>query len=256
MPEFLQNANEPVWMAALLVATAVIFIGIGKSGFGGGVGMVSPPLMAQALPVTLVVPAMLPLLIACDVVAIVQWWRRWHWRSFLLLLPGTVVGVAAGTLLLGRLDETHLRVGLGAICVLFVGVQVVRLRGGLSTEGWRPVWWHGTVAGLVAGFCSTLAHAAGPVVALFLMPQRHDKGTFVATTALYFTFLNWIKVPSYVLSGYLDVRALTAAAWMFPLVPLGGLLGLWLHRRIPEKPFIVLIYVIALASGIKLILGS
>ena len=45
----------------LVAAVAVIFVGIAKAGFGGGVGAIATPLMALVLPVAEAAALLLPL---------------------------------------------------------------------------------------------------------------------------------------------------------------------------------------------------
>ncbi|NCO39573.1 MAG: hypothetical protein COZ06_22290 [Armatimonadetes bacterium CG_4_10_14_3_um_filter_66_18] len=105
MPLFLQHTGStPLWLAFVVLFVALMFLGIGKAGFGGGVGLVTPPLLAMIMPVKLLLPLMLPLLIACDIASLWTWRGKWDWRNFWRLLPGTVIGVVVVTgvkLLLG-----------------------------------------------------------------------------------------------------------------------------------------------------------
>ena len=61
--------------------------------------------------------------------------------------------------------------------------------------------WHGLLAGLIAGFSSTLAHAGGPPVAIYLLLQKVPPIEFNASTVLFFAILNWVKVPYYAYAG-------------------------------------------------------
>ena len=79
-----------------LAAFAVVFVGIAKAGFGGGIGVVATPLMALTIPVADAAAILLPLLIACDVFAVTHYWGRFDRRSIKLMLPGAVVGIAVG----------------------------------------------------------------------------------------------------------------------------------------------------------------
>lgn len=254
MPVFIDQAYDlPLALILAAVFAATLFIGIGKAGFGGGVGLVSPPLFAQVMPIKVLLPLMQPLLMACDVFAIAAWWRKWDLRNVRLLLPGTVVGVALGAGLLNRLPERHLQVGLGTLAVAFVALQVLRQRGVLTGKSFRPVWWQGVLCGMVAGFCSVLAHAAGPIIVLFLMPQQLGKEKFVATTVIYYACLNLIKLPFYIGSHILTARVALSALWLVPVVVLGTLLGVWLNRRMNEKAFTTVVYVVVVLTAAKLL---
>ena len=68
--EQLTAANTPLWLALVALGVSVIIIGIAKSGFGGGVGILAVPLTAAALNADTAVGVLLPLLIAGDMFAV------------------------------------------------------------------------------------------------------------------------------------------------------------------------------------------
>ena len=41
--------------------------------------------------------------------------------------------------------------------------------------------------------------------------------------------------------------------WMIPFLPAGTLAGVWMNRRIPEKPFTVVMYLAAGATAAQMI---
>ena len=92
----------------------------------------------------------------------------------------------------------------------------------------------GAVWGAVSGFTSTLAHAGGPPFAVYMLPQRIDKTALVATSAVFFLVVNYVKLVPYAFLGQLNAANLTTALIFAPLAPLGIWLGVWLHRRASE----------------------
>lgn len=238
--------------AYIIAAVSVVLIGISKAGFGGGVGIIATPLMALALPVTRSVGILLPLLLACDIFALFYYRRSFNKRSVLLLVPGTILGVIVGARFLGRLDDVWLKFGMGVLAVSFVMFEVVRAKVFKSIERFHPGPITGTTCGALAGFSSTLAHAAGPFAAIYLLPQHFDRKTFVGTNTVFFAFLNGIKMPFYIYLGILEPKA---SAALLPFVPVGVALGIWANRSIDEKLFKRIIYVLLFLMGVQLIIG-
>ena len=70
----------------------------------------------------------------------------------------------------------------------------------------------------VAGTTSTLGHAAGPVVAMYMLPQQMPKGRYVATTALLAS--RRLRTESW--RRVFTLAAVMAAAFLMFLVPSGG----------------------------------
>ena len=64
-----------------LAAIAVVFVGIAKAGFGGGIGILATPLMALTIPVADAAAILLPLLIVCDVFAVAHYRKRFDRRN-------------------------------------------------------------------------------------------------------------------------------------------------------------------------------
>lgn len=113
--------------------------------------------------------------------------------------------------------------------------------------------WHGLVAGTITGFSSALAHTGGPPVSIYLLMQNVTPRVFIATSALFFFILNWIKVPFYVYADLFDVDILRQIAWLLPLVPIGVVTGRWLIGRVDAATFERIIVGLLLVNGLLLI---
>jgi uncharacterized protein len=253
------------WPALLLAGFAVLFIGVAKAGFGGGLGMLVTPLCVLAFGPKTAIGILLPLLCAGDLFSLYHYWKRWRAENLKFLLPGVVVGVVIGVQLIGRFSPRQLNIAIGLIAVLFVVFQLVKEWLFRAEGAFAPNHWVGVPCGVGAGITSTFAHGAGPVVAMFLMPQRLPKEIFVGTNVLVFTFVNWIKLPFFCVDramvdlplfapeALITPATLLTSAKFFPLVPLGVWLGVWLNRRFSETVFVRVIYAILLLTGLQLI---
>jgi uncharacterized protein len=90
---------------------------------------------------------------------------------------------------------------------------------------------------------STMSHGAGPIVTLYLLQEKLEKRILVGTLVFFFLLVNAAKVPTFVAMGWINAGTLRDGLWTLPLLPLGTLAGAWLMKRMPEKPFIVVLYV-------------
>ena len=259
---------DPVAFLVLGLLSALV-MGSGKAGFAGGVGLLSVPLMIHACGgrTKLALGIMLPLLIACDYVSMALWWRRWDWSNVRLLLGGMVAGVGAGWLALYLFDEfgageagkettdAALGLSIGLIALGFVALQVFRsLRG--EVKAFRPGLGHGALAGSAAGLTSTIAHAAGPIITMYLLPQRIPKGRYVATTVLYYWIGNQVKLIPYYERELLALPALAAGLVLLPAVVAGALLGVFLHKRVNERLFRIIVHLLLGGVGLHLVIAS
>jgi uncharacterized membrane protein YfcA len=111
----------------------------------------------------------------------------------------------------------------------------------------------GVPCGIGAGVTSTFAHGAGPVVSVFLIPQRMPKEIYVGTTVLVFTWINWIKLPFFLWQKIITWETVLTGLWYLPLIPAGVWFGVWLNRKCSEKLFLRLVYAFTFIAGLQLI---
>jgi len=242
-----------------------------KAGFGGGIGLLATPLMVIACGdnVPLALGIMLPMLVISDYVILTQWWRKWNTQAAMSLMPGAILGMLAAWWLMAALQQqaavspaasstktlanSIMMIAIGVIAIALVILQVIRQKRGESLP-FRPVLWQATSVGTIAGLTSTMAHAAGPIVTMFLLPQRMDKQRFVATTALFYWFGNQIKLVPYWFLGMLSLQTLGANLVLAPSVIAGAFLGVYLHHKLDERQFQWIVYVLVTLTGLDLIL--
>jgi hypothetical protein len=244
---------------------AALFIGLSKAGFGGGLGMLTTPLCVLAFGPKDAIGILLPLLCTGDLFSIYHYWGKWERKNLVYLLPGVVVGVVIGVQLIGRFSARELNLAIGLLAVAFVTFQLVKDAVFRAEGAFEPSHAFGIPCGIASGITSTFAHGAGPVVSMFLIPQRLPKVTYVGTTVLVFTWINWIKLPFYCLDrnwvdwgwvpsvGIINGDTLRLSALLLPVVPIGVWLGVWLNRKFSEEGFFKVIYALVFLAGVQLI---
>jgi hypothetical protein len=257
-----------VWLFLALGSLSAMLVSCAKAGFGGSIGILSMPIMVYACQgrTELALGVMLPILVACDQFSIVPWFGKWDRRIVLLLVPGLVAGVAIGSAALfgitrlnlsahGHTGDAILTLGIGVIALGFVGIQVYRSVHPRPLP-FRPVLWQGSAVGALAGFTSTLAHGAGPIVTMYMLPQNLAKEKFVASTVLYYWIGNLIKLPPYYWLGMLDGRVFLLSLTLVPAVGAGVALGIFLHKRVGQKQFTGAVYVLLALAGTQLVISA
>jgi uncharacterized membrane protein YfcA len=221
------------WQWAL-GAVCAIFVGIAKTGMPG-FGILVVPLMVFTVGNARASAGwLLPVLCAADVFAIAYYRRHAQARRLFELALWVALGMGGGVLAL-RLGESVLRRLVGGIILLMVAAHLWRKR-----HADQPVpsgWHHGAPYGVAAGFATTVANAAGPVMSLYLLSQRLPKEEFVATGAWFFFLINLSKLPIYAHLGMISRPSLTFDACLLPAVAVGALLGRTVVRRLPQWVF-------------------
>jgi hypothetical protein len=249
---------SPWW---LLVFLAVFSIGLTKSGFGAGVGLMIVPMTVVAMThlrddgAGTTLGLILPLLIVGDVIAVWQYRRLFNLIIVARLLPGTVIGILVGGVLLwtfhlqpGNRLAAFIKIEIGVESVLLVGLHWYRVwRAGERT--FRPSMARSSAVGAFAGASSTLAHAAGPIISLHLLTQKLDRQIFVGTCAIYFFLVNTAKVPIFIASGQFRRETLWLSLKILPLVLAGAVFGFWVTKRLNDQLFSKIVYAITFCLG-------
>ena len=110
--------------------------------------------------------------------------------------------------------------------------------------------------GAVSGFTSTLAHAGGPPVTIYLLPQKLPREIFVGTTVVFFAAVNQMKLIPYIGLDLLTIGHLGTIVVLAPLSYVGVRIGILLNSRFTDLWFNRLVYTVLLLTGIQLILGQ
>jgi uncharacterized membrane protein YfcA len=235
----------------LLAIPGILLTGISKGGFGAGLGILAVPLISLALPPTQVAAIMLPILCVMDLFGIWAFRGKWDHTNMRIIMPAGILGILIGTLTFRYLQESYIRLLIGVIAVLFVFYRWFGRRLVTKTPG--PNVWRGGFWGAVSGFVSFIAHAGGPPMSIYLLPQKLDKAVFVGTTVIFFMLMNYVKLIPYAWLGQFTAVNLWTALVLMPLAPIGIGIGVWLHRTIDEKWFYRISYLLLFIVGSKLV---
>jgi uncharacterized membrane protein YfcA len=175
-------------------------------------------------------------------------------RELKAILPGGLAGVVVGALVFGLMSDAMVKLMVGAISLVFVGRALWQARPGrIAPPPATPSRVRGGFWGMIAGFTSTIAHAGGPPLAVYLFPLRLDRRVLSATTAVFFGALNYVKLVPYFFLGQLDATNLLTALLLIPVAPVGVYIGIWLAARITDAWFYRVVYAMLGATGLKLV---
>lgn len=226
----------------VLLTTAAAMVGVAKTAIGG-LGAVAVALFALVLPARESTGAVLALLLVGDVLAVGLYRRHVEWRFLLRLLPAVLPGLFLGAWFVARADEALMQMAIATILLTMVLVQVcVRIRGQGTTQ--VPERWRGAarstaplVVGLVAGFATMTANAAGPVMTLYLLMAGLPVLGLLGTGAWFFFVVNLAKLPFSAGLDLIDRSVLLMDLALVPALIGGAALGALVAHRIPRKRF-------------------
>jgi uncharacterized membrane protein YfcA len=261
----------------LLGGIGAVFIGISKTGVPG-LGILAIALFAVIFPTRASTGIILPMLICGDVIAVVAYRRHAVWKHLARLAPWVIPGILGGWLTMRALREDGpVRLLVGAILLGLIALHAWRERRGRlaagddrpaeEAGGDDPARGEGTedpahglpyiaCMGLLAGYTTMIANAAGPVMILYLLAMRLPKMEFVGTGAWFFMAVNLFKVPFSVDAGVITAGTAEVTTRLAGFLVLGALLGRALIRRIPQKAFDRIALALTLAAAVWLLARS
>jgi uncharacterized membrane protein YfcA len=216
-------------------------------------GIAVAPMLATVMPSRSAIGLMLPLLLAGDVMTLAGYRGGWDRRNLIEILPGAVVGVAVGSVVLAHLSAPALAGAIGAFALLFAAIQYGRDRWRPSEKGHRFHPAVGIAVGLSSGLISTLSHIGGIMTTMYLLPQRLANRTFVATASALFFCMNMVKLIPFWRQGILTRPMLWEDAVLLPLLFVGALLGFALNRRVSSTAFSHIVLLFVAITGLKLL---
>ncbi|WP_327267585.1 sulfite exporter TauE/SafE family protein [Streptomyces sp. NBC_01218] len=260
-----------------VLAAASVLVGFSKTSINGA-NTISLAIFAAVLPARASTGVLLPLLIAGDVLAVYVYRRHAHWPTLLRLFPAVAVGLVAGTLFLKYAGDGAVRASIGAILLVMVGVtlwqrQRQRQRAGAGAgasgdhgageaeEGGpggrrarKTARAQAGAYGVLGGFTTMVANAAGPVMSLYLLSSGMRKLGFLGTSAWFFLIVNVTKVPFSVGLGLIDGPSLLLDAVLVLFVLPGAWLGRRCVDRIDQRLFERIVLAATVLGGLQLLL--
>lgn len=235
-----------------MIGVAALLIGLSKGGIGGGMGPLITILVAVVLTPSQAIGVLLPLLMAGDVVAVWTYRHDWDRGAVARLLPAAAAGVVIASIFLRQTSERGIELFLVLLSLGFVLYRLAEPRvRGLRLRAGTPL---AVAAGATSGITSTIAHAGGPPVAIYLLAAGSPPVSFVATSAVFFFIVNWLKVPGYTAAGLFAAEML----WLAPLGTLivpGVALGRWAVRRVSPVVFERVVLALLVVGAVYLLVG-
>jgi uncharacterized protein len=200
----------------------------GFTGFGFGLAAV--PLLSLALPPARVVPLVVTLQVIIGVAGLRAAVAACDWRAVRLLLPGLLLGLPAGLLLLTALPPDPVRLAIGLVTGFFVWL----LRRGLRLPP-NPSRLASFGVGLVSGIINGLASMGGPPIVVYLMALGHTAARMRATAMVYFMLAGCLLFIPMAARGLITRDTLIWTAASPPVLFAGSRIGTWaFHKAEPR----------------------
>lgn len=231
-----------------LAALGSFGFGLSKTGIPG-VGILGVALFALVFERS---PGLaLPLLIAADFVAGFAYFRLAVWPKMLRMFPWAAIGIFLGCWMMSLINTPEHRDTAPKTLNHIIGWTLIALVA-------LSVWWrwlrtrpvetevddaHGLgfeiVVGIISGFTTMIANAAGPIMILYLLRMKLPKMQFIGTCSCFFLVLNCFKVPFMIYIGMINVETFRVDLQFIPFSLLGAFVGWaiikWINQALFES---------------------
>ena len=176
--------------------------------------------------------------------------RSVQWRFLATkMLPLMALGLLAGTLIAAEAAKTTwLKPVFGAFVM---AVAAWQLKTALKpTSSSTPLAAPARIAALLgAGVIHGIFATGGPLAVFVAARELPEKSAFRGTLSMLWLVLNALVLPRLVLEGQVTAATLQTSAWL--LLPLAAGIGAgeWVHHRLDERRFRLIIAVMLLLAG-------
>ncbi|WP_169567762.1 sulfite exporter TauE/SafE family protein [Sneathiella limimaris] len=241
--------TDPIFYMAAV--PAMLIVGISKGGFAGTLGMLGVPIITLVISPIQAAAIILPILCTMDILGLIAYRRKADWVNLSCMVPGAIVGIFLGAVFFKYLNDDFIRILVGVIALLFTLNHWLKIKIAKGEVG--PSFLKGSFWGSLSGFTSFIAHAGGPPLQFYMLPQKINKTLFVGTSVWFFFIINYVKLIPYAYLGQFSTENLGTSLLLAPLAPIGIWLGVKLHKLVPEELFYKLAYVLLFITGLKLL---
>jgi len=224
----------------------------GSLGFGGSVGL---PLLALVIPVKVIAPAWSLIGIVSSVAIIGHERQHVDRRSFLRLLPGCALGIAAGLFFFATLDAVLLARALGAFIILYASYSLWMTTRPPGSTPPVPTSLLRPLASFLSGAVGTLFGSMASIFfAIYLDASGASKQTLRATLSAMLMTLSVARTIGYAAVNELTLDSFLLCAAAIPAMGIGLLVGDRIHSGLSQAAFQRVVCAALFLCGLPLLL--
>jgi uncharacterized protein len=218
----------------------------GITGFGCTV--LALPFCVMLVGVKTAVPVLTVLSLILSSYIVIIDYKNIVWKSYIKIASFVGLGLPIGMLLFSFLPEDILKKILGVFMILVASRGIYfafNERAKVKEIGNRMLNFILFLGGIIHGAFS----AGGPFVVIYATQALKNKSNFRATLSTLWVTLNSIIIIKIALSGAFTPVVMKYFGWSVPFLLAGVLLGNWAHKRIEDRFFTKVVFLVLLVAG-------
>jgi uncharacterized protein len=218
----------------------------GITGFGCTV--LALPFCVMLVGVKTAVPVLTVLSLILSSYIVIIDYKNIVWKSYIKIASFVGLGLPIGMLLFSFLPEDILKKILGVFMIMVASRGIYfafNERAKVKEIGNRMLNFILFLGGIIHGAFS----AGGPFVVIYATQALKNKSNFRATLSTLWVTLNSIIIIKIALSGAFTPVVMKYFGWSVPFLLAGMLLGNWAHKRIEDRVFTKVVFLVLLVAG-------
>ncbi|MBT4285726.1 MAG: sulfite exporter TauE/SafE family protein [Deltaproteobacteria bacterium] len=246
------NWTELSILQFIFFFAGALLTGIARTGIFGVMLMVVP-FLSLIMDGKDAAGLILPLMIAGDFVAAFIYRMTFNKNAAFQILPWILAGVFLGVLVGGSVSNRLFKIVMAGTTFTCAGF-VIWNEFNQQRKPKLKIWMI-AVIGILSGFASMIGNAAGPIIAVYFLALRLEKLEYVSSIVWLFWVVNIVKLPFHIFVWEtIDCNVLKTDLLSIPALLAGLAAGVWVLKRIPEKPFRIVVLVSIFIAGIMLLI--
>ncbi len=238
-------------LVPLFFFSLLSYVSLAFAGFGGIIIPIS--LGAHLYSIKWMLPILLPLTLLSNLYIIIGY-HRYINRDILLkkILPLMIIGLAIGIAVFNFVQEDLLKRVFGVIVVLLSARELYLLRRknpNITSVTKTKSMLYMVSAGIIHGICAS----GGPLLVYVLNKMDLPKSVFRSTLSVVWLILNIFLTSYYLLTNKMNIETVKISLMFIPFVVLGIFIGDYLHRRVPDRPFRIFVFIFLMLSGLSIL---
>ncbi|WP_258729349.1 sulfite exporter TauE/SafE family protein [Bacillus atrophaeus] len=245
-------------ISVIVLVIAAVFIGaLIRATFGFGEAVVSMPLLAL-LPIDLHTSISLVGLAGLIVALFtaISGWRYIDRPALIRLVIGALIGIPIGILFIVNVPASIITVGLGLFLIMYGSYSFVKLLYAKNNvkPRFKANFWSLPV-GVISGIMGSAYNTHGVPVVVYGTLRRWEPRRFRGTLQAHFLISGVFVVVGQALGGLWTEDLLLLFVLSLPTIVIAALLGVFLHRRIPNDKFERYVFLLIVLLGTLLLIN-
>jgi uncharacterized membrane protein YfcA len=242
------NDSIDVLVMICFVSFCIAFM---KGAFGGGLATIGIPLLSLVMPPLEAGALLAPLLVVMDAFSLRYWSpKTWSKPDLAILVPGMLVGVSSGALLVSFLSANYVNIiialtSLGFSLLYFAGIK----RQGMIA----PSREMGFAAGCASGCATMVANAGGPPLSMYLLSRNLSKNQYTGTASIVAASGNIMKLFPWLLIASPDWNFASRLFLALPCIFFGVFLGYRLNQKLDQKKLFAICHLLLMLLALKML---